>query len=56
VQRGDARAVGPADDIDPVYGETLRRVMHQAGVEALAYRLVATEQGIALGEQLPVVT
>ena len=55
VQRGDAHAVGPADEIDPVYGETLRRVMGEAGVEALAYRLVASEEGIALGEQLPVV-
>jgi sugar fermentation stimulation protein A len=54
VQRGDAEAVGPADDIDPHYGETLRRVMHE-GVEALAYRFVASEKGIALGKQLPVV-
>lgn len=34
-QRADARSVAPADDIDPVYGETLRRVA-AAGVEVHA--------------------
>ena len=53
VQRGDARAVGPADDIDPFYGQTLRRVVGR-GVEALAYRFVPGMDSIALGEQLPV--
>ncbi len=37
VQRGDVKAVRPADEIDPLYGETLRQAL-AAGVEALACR------------------
>ena len=42
VQRADADSVAPADDIDPAYGETLRRAA-EAGVEihALGARVLA---------------
>lgn len=55
VQRDDASAVGPADSIDPVYGQTLRRVVGE-GVEALAYRFDVSPEQISLGRALPVVT
>ena len=53
VQRGDARAVAPADDIDPAYGAGLRRAV-RSGVEALAYRARVTRKEIALRRRLPV--
>lgn len=53
VQRSEARALSPADAIDPVYGCLLRSVVAQ-GVEVLAYRNVVTRQGVELGERLPV--
>ena len=53
VQRGDAEVMRPADDIDPVYGRTLREAMER-GVEALAYRGDVTPEGIALRRRLPV--
>jgi len=53
VQRGDARAVRPADDIDPLYGRTLREAV-AAGVEALAYRADVTPRAIMLDTALPV--
>ena len=55
VQRGDARAVRPADHIDPVYGRTLREAL-AAGVEAVALRATVTPEEIRLSERLPVVT
>jgi len=54
VQRGDARAVRPADEIDAVYGRTLREAV-AAGVEALALVAEVTPQGIALQRALPVI-
>jgi sugar fermentation stimulation protein A len=53
VQRADADSVAPADDIDPAYGETLRRAA-QAGVEihALGARVLADR--IRLERILPV--
>ena len=54
VQRGDARRLCPADAIDPVYGQTLRRVLAQ-GVEALAWRAEVTLESIALQSPLPVI-
>lgn len=55
VQRGDARAVRPADEIDPLYGRTLREAL-AAGVEALAYRARVTAQAVVLDTALPVHT
>lgn len=53
VQRGDAEWFGPADHIDPAWGETLRRAAGE-GVEALAYRADLDLTGIRLGRRLPV--
>lgn len=53
VQRCDAGAVRPADEIDPLYGQTLRTAV-AAGVEALAYRATVTPLGVTLDTALPV--
>lgn len=52
VQHSGAESAGPADDIDPLYGKTLREAM-TAGVEVLAYgcRVSATE--IVIDRPLP---
>ncbi len=52
--RSDARAVGPADDIDPEYGRLLREVVAR-GVEAVAHGLHITSASLVLGAELPVV-
>lgn len=51
--RTDTRWVGPADAIDPLYGETLRAAA-AAGVEILAYRLEMDTEHIRLVERVPV--
>lgn len=53
VQRGDAQALRPADEIDPLYGRTLRAAL-AAGVEAVAYRARVTAQAVTLDTALPV--
>jgi sugar fermentation stimulation protein A len=53
VQREDCTCFAPADDIDPVYGETLRRAA-QSGVSILAYRARVTPEEIRLLTPLPV--
>lgn len=53
VQRSDVVAVRPADEVDSLYGETLRQAL-EAGVEALACRAEVTPQGITLNTMLPV--
>jgi sugar fermentation stimulation protein A len=53
VQRADARAVAPADAIDPVYGRLLRRAA-AAGVELLAYQARVTPGEIVLCQPLPI--
>lgn len=53
VQRGDGRAVAPADAIDPVYGRLLREAV-AGGVEALAYRALVQPEEIRLTERIPV--
>jgi len=52
VSRADVEGFKPADEIDPVYGETLRRV-HAAGVEVLAWTADVTADALALGQALP---
>ena len=52
IQRMDAVAFQPADDIDPAYGETLRAVV-EAGVEILAYDVHIDLQAIRLNRRLP---
>jgi sugar fermentation stimulation protein A len=54
VQRGDVAEVRPADEIDPVYGRTLREALAN-GVEAMAWRAVVSPQGIELATEVPVV-
>ena len=53
VQRADCDSVEPADDIDPAYGEALRRAV-VAGVEIWAVGTRVTAGGIAVERQLPV--
>ncbi|MGW8160782.1 MAG: DNA/RNA nuclease SfsA [Desulfobulbales bacterium] len=53
VQRGDADTFKPAVHIDPLYAETLARVV-AAGVMALAYQADVTPSGIAVARPLPV--
>jgi sugar fermentation stimulation protein A len=53
IQREDAAALGPADAIDPAYGEALRAAAG-AGVQVLAYRAAVRTDGIELTTPLPV--
>ena len=52
-QRADADTVGPADDIDPAYGETLRAAA-ACGVEIHALGARVRGDGIRLERVLPV--
>ncbi|MGB0712925.1 MAG: DNA/RNA nuclease SfsA [Gammaproteobacteria bacterium] len=54
VQREDVDEVRPADEIDPEYGETLRRAV-AAGVKALALGARMDDEGLELVRELPVV-
>jgi len=53
VQRGEAEAFTPADEIDPEYGRLLREVVAE-GVEVLAYRSVVSPEENRVGERLAV--
>jgi sugar fermentation stimulation protein A len=53
VGRADIEVVSPADAIDPVYGQAIRRAV-AAGVEALAYRCKVSEKELSLAERVPV--
>jgi sugar fermentation stimulation protein A len=53
VQRADADDVAPADDIDPAYGEVLRKAA-EAGVELHALSARVTADRIRLERVLPV--
>ena len=53
VQRADCDSVEPADEIDPAYGEALRKAA-DAGVEILAVGARVTARTIALERTLPV--
>ena len=52
IQRMDAEAFAPADDIDPAYGRALRNAL-ASGVEILAYDVHIDLQGIRLDRRLP---
>ena len=54
VQRGDVTEVRPADEIDPLYGTTLRAAA-RSGVELMAWQAEPTLAGIELVRALPVV-
>lgn len=53
VQRGDVTGLRPADEIDPLYGRTLREAVDN-GVEALAYRADVSPDRVQLGTAIPV--
>ncbi len=53
ISRGDVGRFAPADEIDPKYGEVLRRVAGE-GVEALAYTTRVLPDRLELGERLPI--
>ena len=55
VQRDDVSEVRPADDIDPVYGATLREAL-AAGVEVVAYAAEVSPEAVRLHRPVPVVT
>jgi sugar fermentation stimulation protein A len=52
VQRMDARAFSPADDIDPAYGKELRKAKRN-GVEVMVYDVVIDLDRIRLGKMIP---
>jgi len=52
VQRMDADSFRPADEIDPAYGEELRKA-HQNGVEILVYDVFINLHTICLNRALP---
>ncbi|TCV80226.1 sugar fermentation stimulation protein A [Sulfurirhabdus autotrophica] len=54
VQRGDVKSVRPADQIDPLYGSTLRLAISH-GVEVIAYSAEISLEGITLKNNIPVV-
>src|SRR5690606_7194398 len=51
VQHSGAQRVAPADEIDPLYGKTLREAI-AAGVEVLAYGCRLSAQEIVLARRL----
>ena len=55
VGRSDVGVVRPADDVDPEYGQALRRAV-AAGVEVVAYRSKLSKTGVTLDttERVPV--
>ncbi len=53
VQRHDAGRFSPADAIDPLWGQTLRRVVNE-GVRLLVYSVCMTTESIRLDQMLPV--
>lgn len=52
VQRPDGTIFRPADDIDPVYGDTLRRA-EERGVEILVYRAIVAPDRVRWGGPVP---
>jgi sugar fermentation stimulation protein A len=53
IQRMDAKRFSPADHIDPVYGEKLRRAA-SAGVEIIAYDVSIDLTQIQINQKLPI--
>jgi sugar fermentation stimulation protein A len=52
LNRPEGSCFSPADEIDPAYGETLRQVVRDAGVEVLALRIRHTGQTLELAESV----
>jgi sugar fermentation stimulation protein A len=53
VQRMDCERFRPADEIDPLYGQTLRDVLGR-GVEALCYDCEINKNGINIRQEIPI--
>jgi len=53
VQRADADSFSPAEDIDPVYAQTLKEVYNQ-GVRVLAYQARVDPEEVIITQQLPI--
>lgn len=53
IQRMDVDCVRPADEIDPVYGQTLRRAVDH-GVQVLAYKCRVSPEGVVVHAPVPV--
>lgn len=53
VGRSDGLRWRPADEIDPTYGQLLRTAL-VAGVQALAYRVEYTPNGVRLLDRIPI--
>lgn len=54
IQRDDINSFKPADNIDPEYGQMLRKAI-EAGVEAVAYRADVSPQGVVLTTRVSVI-
>tara|TARA_B000000460_G_scaffold243816_1_gene213161 strand:- start:202 stop:891 length:690 start_codon:yes stop_codon:yes gene_type:complete len=52
-QRSDARSITSNDEIDPLFGEWLRKA-HLAGVELYAYNCSVTKNTVSIKNQIPV--
>jgi sugar fermentation stimulation protein A len=52
-QRSDARFIIPNDEIDPLFGEWLRKA-HLASVELYAYNCSVTKNTVSIKSQIPV--
>ena len=54
LNRPEGECFSPADGIDPAYGELLRRVVDQAGVELLAVRIAHRQQALEVAEMVSI--
>ncbi len=54
LNRPEGDIFSPAEEIDPVYGATLRRVVKESGVEVIALRILHLEQALRVGEVVTV--
>ena len=52
-QRSDARSIISNDEIDPLFGESLRKA-HLASVELYAYNCSVTKNTVSIKDQIPV--
>ncbi|MEN8177027.1 MAG: DNA/RNA nuclease SfsA [Pseudomonadota bacterium] len=54
LNRPEGGTFSPADEVDPDYGATLRRVVRQGGVEVMALRVEHLEQALRVAETVDV--
>ncbi|EGW55107.1 DNA/RNA nuclease SfsA [Candidatus Endoriftia persephonae] len=55
INRPEGTVFSPAEQIDPNYAETLRRVVAEAGVELVAVRIAHGVQSMSVAEAVPIV-